>query len=409
LNRESIGVALAIENLDFMIDDIQILKNINLRIGKGEFTGLIGPNGAGKTSLLKCINGINKGSGTIRIGDSELKDLNTKAVARKVALMHQNTSVSFPFPVIDVVLTGRYPHLKRMRGETAEDYRIARKYMEYTGTAEFEERPITGISGGERQRVFFAKVLAQETGLVLLDEPTASLDIAYEEQIFKYCAQLCKDGKTVIAAVHDIKTACRYCTRLVLMKKGEIVADGSPEEVMTSENLSESFGVSALVYRNRITGSLDFYIHGLEHKGTGRRVHVIGGGGSAAAVIRLLFENGFKVTAGVFAHGDSDLNCAEIFGIEFIACKPFTGISRESIDENIRKIKEADFAVLCNMPFGVQNLGNLEAARHAERLIVIEDDPPESRDYTGGEALKLYEILKKNAVVTAAARLHEVI
>jgi iron complex transport system ATP-binding protein len=407
--QEDRKVLLSIKDFHYSIDDHLILKGINLNIKAGEFVGLIGPNGAGKTTLLKCINGINKGEGSIKINDCLINNLSCKSIAKQVALMHQNTFVTFPLPVIDVVLTGRYPYLKRTRGETREDYEIARKYMKFTDTLKFEERPVTQISGGERQKVFFAKVLAQETDLILLDEPTASLDIAHEEQIFKYSSKLCSLGRTVIAAVHDLKIASRYCSRLVLMKDGAIVADGSPEEVLSSENLSWAYGVNALVYKNRITGDLDFYIYGTGHKNARKSVHVIGGGGSASGIMRMLFEKGFMVSAGVFAHGDSDLSCAQVFGIDYLACKPFSEISEECLKANIDKIKKADLTILCNMPFGMQNFRNLEAAKHAEKLFIVEDDSPQSRDFTGGMATKLYNELRENAVVINSARLHEVL
>lgn len=400
---------LKVENLKYSINGIEILKDVCLEAEAGEFIGLIGPNGAGKTTLLKCINGINTGNGVIELEGQALEKLGSKAAARQVSLMHQNTTISFPFPAIDIVLTGRYPHLKRSRGESTEDYGIARKYMDYTDTLKFETKPITQISGGERQRVLFAKVLSQETGLILLDEPTASLDIAHEEQIFKYSAQLCVAGRTVIAAVHDLKVAANYCTRLILMKDGCIIADGTPEEVLTTGNLSEAYGVNALVYRNRVTGHLDFFIHGLEHGRTGKSVHVIGGGGSASGIIRLLFESGYKVTAGVFAHGDSDLSSAEVFGIECMVCKPFSEISEDCHLRNIELIKNADMTILCDMPFGIQNIKNLEAAKQARRLVLIEDEKPEGRDFTGGRALEIYNTLRQNACLTTEARLHEVL
>lgn len=400
---------LKIEDLSFTINDTEILKNIYLEAKAGEFIGLIGPNGAGKTTLLKCINGINVADGRIELEGMELGGLGSKAVAKKVSLMHQNTTITFPFPALDIVLTGRYPHLKRTRGESREDYDIARKYMNYTDTLKFEKKPITRISGGERQRVLFAKVLTQETGLILLDEPTASLDIAHEEQIFKYSAELCSQGRTVIAAVHDLKVAANYCTRLVLMKDGRIIADGLPEEVLTAENLSLAYDVNALVYRNKVTGHLDFFIHGRENASAGKSVHVIGGGGSASGIMRLLFEYGGRVTAGVFAHGDSDLSCAEIFGIRCLVGEPFSEISEECHRQNIELIKKADITILCDMPFGIQNIRNLEAAQNARRLILIEDEKPEGRDFTGGRAMELYSRLRENAAVTTEARLHEVL
>lgn len=400
---------LSVKGLEYSINGVNILKGLDFDVSKGEFIGLIGPNGAGKTTLLKCLNGINRTRGRIKINGRDLETLGSREIALNIALMHQNTSVTFPFPAVDIVLTGRYPHLSRVRGEGAEDFAAARKYMEYTDTLKLADRPITQISGGERQRVFFARTLTQETDIILLDEPSASLDIAHEEQIFKYSRELCAAGKTVIAAVHDLKVAARFCSRLILLKEGGMIADGSPEEVLTSENLSSAYGVNALVYRNRVTGRMDYYIHGMEHETAGKNAHVIGGGGSASAVIRLLFEYGCNITAGVFAHGDSDLGCAEIFGIECLSCKPFSEISDEAYEANIEKIRRADLTVLCDMPFGFQNLKNLMAARYAQKLVIIEDSSPEGRDFTGGRALEIYRELRKNAIIVTSARLHEVL
>lgn len=403
------GCILKIADLDYFIDEHQILKKINMKVYKKEFIGLIGPNGAGKTTLLKCINGINKGVGEISIRDMNIARLSQKKIAREVALMHQDTNITFPFPSIDVVLAGRYPYLGFAKGEKVEDYNIARKYMDYTGTLKFEKQPITKVSGGEKQRILFAKILAQETDIILLDEPTANLDIAYEEQIFTYCSELCNRGKAVVAAVHDLKTASRYCTRLILLKDGEIIGDGAVDEVLTSGNLSHAYGVNALVYNNKVTGMLDFYIPGFNHKNEERRIHIIGGGGSALGLMRQLFEKGFHLTTGVLTPGDSDLTGAEVFGIRAVIDKPFSGISCQSFEENVRLIQEANMTILTNMPFGIYNIKNLEAATYASNLIIIEDDNPKDRDFTDGKALDIYDELKKKAVVTTYARLHEIL
>ena len=400
---------LVIDDLNFCINGTHILKDISLEADKGEFIGLIGPNGAGKTTLLKCINGINRSTGRVKIRGTSLTSMSSRAVAGKVAMLHQDTNVTFPFTVLDIVMTGRYHQLGRLRAERWADYAIARRYLEYTDTLKFETRPINTLSGGERQRVLFAKVLTQETELILLDEPSASLDIAHEEQIFKYSGELCQTGKMVIAAVHDLKTAVRYCTRLILMKGGRIIADGTPEAVVTQENLSVAYGVNALVYKNRISGHVDFHIPGQVDKGRSISVHVIGGGGSASGVIRQLYENGFNVTAGVFAHGDSDLGCTDVFGVEALVCQPFSEIDDGALKENIVLIKAADITILCDMPFGQQNIRNLEAAVYASKLIIIENENPENRDFTGGKALSMYNELKEKAIVIEAVRLHEVL
>lgn len=400
---------LRIERVNYSIEGRPILKNISLQVHKGEFIGLIGPNGAGKTTLLKCINGINKADGLIELGGIGLDSMNSRAIASRAAMLHQETYVSFPFTALSVVLCGRYPKLGRLRAETAEDYETALKCMEYTGTVAMKDRLINTLSGGERQRVLFAKVLAQETDLILLDEPSASLDIAHEEQLFKYSGELCKNGKAVIAAVHDLKTALKYCTRLVLMKDGEIIADGAPESVVTKDNLSRAYGVNALVYKNRVTGLIDFHIPGQKSGDGNALVHVIGGGGSSSGIIRQLYEEGFSITAGVFAHGDSDLECADIFGIKSLVSQPFSEIDEDTFKSNVELVKAADITILCDMPFGKQNIRNLEAASYSKQLIIIEDTAPESRDFTGGKALDIYNRLREHAIVTGSAKLHEVL
>ena len=198
----------AAKNLRLAIDGREILKGLDLNVSKGEFVGLIGPNGAGKTSLLKCLGGIHDAfRGDININGMNLKDMGSREMARHIAFMHQNTVITFPFPALEVVLMGRYPHLGPLKNESAEDYRIAREYMSYTGTDMLETQPVTAMSGGEFQRVMFARVLTQETPILLLDEPTSNLDIAFEEQMFQMLLDLCGKGKTVVAAVHDLKTA----------------------------------------------------------------------------------------------------------------------------------------------------------------------------------------------------------
>ncbi|MGI6669861.1 MAG: ABC transporter ATP-binding protein [Acetivibrionales bacterium] len=322
---------LVIDGLNYYAGGTHILKEIRLNADRGEFIGLIGPNGAGKTTLLKCINGIYKGDGRIEIAGMDTGRMSRRQVAASVAMLHQDTEITFPFTAIDIVMTGRYHLLGRFRAESAGDYSAVRRYMEYTGTLGLEKRLVNTLSGGERQRVLFARVLAQETDLVLLDEPSSNLDIANVEQVFSYAAELCGNGKTVIAAVHDLKTAVRFFTRLVLMKDGRIIADGPPETVITRENLKKAYGVNALVYKNRITGLVDFHMPGQkDSKGRNIKVHVIGGGGSASGVIRHLFENGYDITAGVFAHGDSDLSCADVFGIKALVCRPFSEIDNNT-------------------------------------------------------------------------------
>ncbi|WP_319371239.1 ABC transporter ATP-binding protein [uncultured Ilyobacter sp.] len=398
-----------IENFNFTVNGKKTLKNINLSVGKGEFVGLIGPNGAGKTTLIKCINGINRGIGKVLIQGREISELSEKKIAREVSLMNQNTTVTFPYSALDVVLMGRYPHINRFSFEKDRDYEIARTNMRYTDTIQFENTDVTNVSGGERQRILFAKVLTQEADIILLDEPTASLDIAHEEQIFKYARELGLQEKTVVAAVHDLRIAAQYCSRLVLVNQGKIIADGKPEEVLTPENIRETYGVNTVVYRNNLTGLLDFYIYGHSQNMREEKIHVIAGGTSGESVMRYLFDKGYNFTTGILWEGETDFRFADVFGINAVVEKSFSSVCESTLKRNIEKIKESDITILCNVVFGKQNFCNLTAAEYAKKLIIIEDTDIDKRDFTGGRANELYRKLRENAVVTRSERLHEVI
>ncbi len=252
---------LEVKELSCNIDGKNILKNINLKVKVGEIIGIIGPNGSGKTTLLKSLNGINEDiEGSIYIKEKEIRKYGKKDLAKYISFMNQNSNIGFDFPCIDIVTLGRYPYLKRFQEYSREDIKKAEYYMEQTNTLKFRNRMITELSGGERQRVLFAKTLTQESEIILLDEPTASLDMKYEEEMFTIMSKLKAKNKSVIVIVHNLRVAIKYCTRLIMMSEGEIVADGSPEMVITEENLRNIYGIKAKVYRNKYNEQIDFCI-----------------------------------------------------------------------------------------------------------------------------------------------------
>lgn len=252
---------LEIKNLSYKIENKNILENINFKIEEGEIIGIIGANGSGKTSLLKCLNGINEiNTGEIYLNNKNIKDYSSKELARNISFMNQNTNIDFDFPCIDIVVLGRYPYLKRFQEYSDEDVKKAEFYMKKTNTLEFKNRIITELSGGEKQRVLFAKTLTQESNLILLDEPTASLDMKYEEEIFSLISELKSQNKSVVVVIHNLRLALKYCTRLILLFKGNIIADDIPKNVITEENLKNIFGVNTKVYKNKYNNELDFCI-----------------------------------------------------------------------------------------------------------------------------------------------------
>ena len=210
------GPALSAKDLSCRFGSKEILRGVGLEVHPGEILGIIGPNGAGKSTLLRCLNGLIPAEGTVLLGGRPLASLAPRALARHSTLMHQNTSIASPFPASQIVMMGRYPHQHRFQGESAEDRRIVADALRFTGTLELADRPVSTLSGGERQRVLFAKALAQDTPVLLLDEPSASLDISYQDQIFRYARELAGQGIAVVAAIHDLRLAARYCTRALV-------------------------------------------------------------------------------------------------------------------------------------------------------------------------------------------------
>lgn len=239
-----------------------ILSDCSLEVGKGEFIGIIGPNGAGKSTFLKAMRGMaEQCSGDIFLFGKPLRRMAEKETARRLAFMQQDTHLGFGFTCREIVMSARYPYLSWWQREGEQDRAVAEKCMAFTGVLELAEKSVQDISGGERQRVLLAKILAQETPLIFLDEPTASLDLVYQEEIFRCCTLLARQGKTIVMVCHDLTMAARYCSRLVMIAGGRILADGRPAEVMTEEHLREGFGLHSVVYRNRMSGDLDLYTY----------------------------------------------------------------------------------------------------------------------------------------------------
>ena len=245
------------QGLSYEVQAQTLLDSVDLQAGRGEFLGLIGPNGAGKSTLLRAISGIlGYREGTVRLDGADLRSLSSKDIAAGLALVPQIAPYTHGFTSIELVLMGRYPHLGRFQIEGREDDRIAREAMRLTEIEQFADRTLDTLSGGERQRVFVSRALAQQPRVLLLDEPTANLDVLHQLKVLDLVRQLVDDGLTAVAAIHDLNMAARYCDRLVLLSGGRVLAEGSPEEVLSPETIESAFGVRSAVYRDPVTGSL---------------------------------------------------------------------------------------------------------------------------------------------------------
>ena len=247
---------LTLENIGFKYGEITALQGINLRIGKGEILGILGPNGSGKSTLLRIMDGVlTPGEGEIRIKGVPLSTLKRPELAREVAMVGQENHFRFSFNSLEVVLMGRFPHLKRLQFEGEKDLKIAREALRSTHSLELAGRSINELSGGEKQRVLIARALAQEPESILLDEPTSFLDLKFKREIFRLISGLSREkGLSVILVSHDIDLASQYCHRLLMLKNGSIHVIGKPEEVITVSNIEEVYECPVIVDSNPSSG-----------------------------------------------------------------------------------------------------------------------------------------------------------
>lgn len=253
----STDTKIKVTDLHFAYMDKPVLKGISLSIELGEFVGLIGPNGSGKTTFFRILSGVLRPQrGTIEINGRRIGSYHRKDLAQLIAVVPQETVVTFPFSVTEIVLMGRAPYLKGLAFEKTSDLEIVRKSLEETDVLPLADRLISELSGGEKQRVIIARALTQEPQIMLLDEPTSFLDIKHQLDVYDLLHRLNMERRmTVIAVSHDLNLAAQYCSRILLLNNGQVVSDGSPEKVITEENISEVYGAEVLIEKNEVIGS----------------------------------------------------------------------------------------------------------------------------------------------------------
>jgi iron complex transport system ATP-binding protein len=235
-----------------------VVDGVSLRLAPGTLAGILGPNGSGKTTLLRLLSGTRRpSSGRVLLEDRPLDAMSRREVARRIAVVPQETELAFEYAAIEIVLMGRHPHLGLFTVEGPDDIRIAQDALAATGTQHLADRPFHELSGGEKQRVVIAAALAQSADLLLLDEPTASLDLGYQLDVSLLLQRLNRDQQVTMAiSTHDLNLAAAICRELILMRDGRVLAAGPAADVLTPDNIRRLYDVEADVHVNDDTGHM---------------------------------------------------------------------------------------------------------------------------------------------------------
>jgi len=233
-----------------------VIKDVSFSVGEGELVGVVGPNGSGKTTLLRALCGLlDFDSGSVVVRGRDLANMNRRDIARHLSFVPQLMEPTPGFSVEDTVLLGRTPYIDRFAFEDDKDYKVARWAIGELKIEALADRDVSSLSGGEFQRVAIARALAQEPKILLLDEPTSHLDLRFQMRILRILKKL-RESRSIIATFHDLNLASHFCRRIILLKKGGVVAEGRPEEVLTRDNIWNAYRVKMNIRKNPRNGKL---------------------------------------------------------------------------------------------------------------------------------------------------------
>jgi iron complex transport system ATP-binding protein len=247
-----------IENISIKHGTATVLSDVSLSLTAGKTVVLIGPNGAGKTSLIRAMNGtIPIDSGRVLLDGRPIKEYSRKEIARRIAVVAQENETKFPVAVMDFVLAGRFARGGAFGWETDNDRAVATEALKECGLEGFSDRLMNELSGGERQRVLFARAIAVGSDVLLLDEPTANLDLAHQSMIFRLVRERCQTAAAgAVVITHDLNLAAEFGDTVVMLDRGRVHAAGRPEEVLTLSNINEVFGIDSLLDRHPVSGRI---------------------------------------------------------------------------------------------------------------------------------------------------------
>jgi iron complex transport system ATP-binding protein len=432
-----------VRGLEVALGGQPVLGPLDLRIERGSFLGILGPNGSGKTTLLRALaGGVKPSAGEVLLEGHPVRQYHAAQLARIVGVVPQQFNLDFSFTVEEMVAMGRYAHRGRDaakaggpgaapaggRGaatdvgaeaavggpaamptgggasaapggggaQVAADSAAVATALEATGMTALARRLVTELSGGERQRALIAQTLAQETPVLLLDEPLNNLDLNHQLEIMQLLGSLHATGRTIAVVLHDLNIAAQYCEELVLLDKGRVAARGEAADILDPNLILEVFRVRVAVHRQ---GQRPYLTplwsrsHEGAREGGGTKVHVIAGGGAASELMEELVLRGYAPTVGIVSVFDTDYATAQRYELEVVSAPPFQPFPAEAVAEMESLVAETDVLVVSPVFFGPGNLEPLRVALRAlqaGRKVLMADRPPiEERDLSNGEATEL--------------------
>ncbi len=391
-----------------------VLKGVSLDVVRGWVAGLVGPNGSGKTTLVRAASrALRPSEGQVLLDGGSIWSLTAREFARQVAVVPQEVIVPFDQSALEIVMLGRHPHVGRLHLENSADEEAALRALKAVAADHLASRSIRRVSGGERQRVMIAKALVQEPKLLILDEPTAHLDIAHQIEVLSLVSGLARErGISVLAVLHDLNLAAAWCDWMTVLHGGTVAAAGVPGDVITESLLARVWQARAWVRHHPITGRPFLlpmpppYEPDEKTDDDSLKVHVVCGGGSGGPVLAMLMREGYKITCGVVNVGDSDEELCRSMNIPHTAEAPFSPISSERAAANLKMALEADVVVLTDFCVGSGNLENLRTVdavlKQGKRVIQLAGSEA-TIDYTGGEGARLLARIAERAVKASTA------
>ncbi|MCX7925028.1 MAG: heme ABC transporter ATP-binding protein [Fimbriimonadales bacterium] len=390
-----------------------VVWDASLQVAPGQVVVLLGPNGAGKSTLLRTLaRTLTPFSGTRMLEGKPYESYSPTELARLVAYAPQETPAEMGFTIAELVMMGRYPHQKGFWSMSRADRDAVQRALAHTALTHLAERTLSQLSGGERQRVNLARALAQEARYLLLDEPTAHLDLHHQTQLMHRLRQYAHEhGIGALIVLHDLNLASQYADWIALMSQGRIVAQGTPDEALQPALLEQVYQTPVLRQTNPLTGRPLLFALSPDTAPVAPpdapHAFVIAGGGAGAAVYYTLLTAGWRVSTGVLNLLDTDEEVARALRLTHITEQPFSPISDAAYQQAQQLIQSADAVVIAETPFGHGNLRNLELALWAQArgipVYALTTRPIEQRDFTGGEATRLWNALRTGGMHTAAS------